>query len=60
MYNNIGNVVGISRNNPIQDQLSVMGVSNLKALIEQLTENKPINYLGIRMSNVTPSISEKI
>ena len=59
LYNNIGNVVGISRNNPIQDQLSVMGVSNLKALIEQLTENKPINYLGIRMSNVTPSISEK-
>lgn len=59
LYNNIGNVVGISKNNAVQDQLSVMGVSNLKALIERLTENKPINYLGIKMSNVTPSISEK-
>ena len=59
MYNNIGNVVGISRDNAAQDQLSVMGVSNLKALIERLTENKPVNYLGIKMSNITPSISEK-
>ncbi len=59
LYNNIGNVVGISRDNAAQDQLSVMGVSNLKALIERLTENKPVNYLGIKMSNITPSISEK-
>lgn len=59
LYNNMGNVVGISKDSPVQDHLSVMGISNLKALIERLTENKPINYLGIKMSNVTPSISEK-
>ncbi len=59
LYNNIGSVVGISKSSPVQDHLSVMGVSNLKVLIERLTENKPVNYLGIKMSNVTPSISEK-
>ncbi len=59
LYNNMGNVVGISKDSPVQDHLSVMGISNLKALIERLTENKPINYLGIKMSNITPSISEK-
>lgn len=59
LYNNMGNVVGISKNSPVQDHLSVMGISNLKALIECLTENKPVNYLGIKMSNVTTSISEK-
>lgn len=59
LYNNVGSVVGVSRNGTTQDYLSVMGLSNLKVLIEQLTENTPIPYLGIKMSNVTPSISEK-
>lgn len=59
LYNNMGSVIGISKDSPVQEHLSVMGVSNLKALIERLTENKPVNYLGIKMSNVTPSISEK-
>jgi len=59
LFNNTGSLVGISKMISADDPLSVMGLSNVKALIERLTENKPITYFGVKTENVTPSISEK-
>lgn len=72
MFNTDGNVVGITRNFIVdteaeetdaqkseKKQLAAFGISDLKALIQELTHGGGIAYLGISGINVTSSISKE-
>ena len=59
LFNSDGNVIGIMKNNGTdikEGELIAYGISDLKALIEKMSNNEDITYLGITGTTVTSSI----
>lgn len=72
LFNTDGNVIGISKNSDTfldskgisetkeaSDLIIAYGISDLKALIQELTHGESIAYLGVYGSNVTSFISKE-
>lgn len=60
LFNANGNVIGIIKKDNTDNNKGIMniyGISDLKALVEKLSNNKGITYLGITGMNVTGSIA---
>jgi len=60
LFNADGNVIGIMKNNGTdikEGELIAFGISDLKALIEKMSNDEDITYLGITGVTVTSSIA---
>ena len=58
-FNMAGNVIGIGRPSEDLQHMEVLGISDLKPMIEILSSSSDIVYLGIRGTNVTTSTAER-
>lgn len=57
IFNADGNVIGIMKPESIEPVIIAYGISDLKALIEKLSNNQGITYLGVAGVTVTNSIA---
>lgn len=59
LFNMSGNVIGVSRAIEENTTLKANGISDLKSMIEKLSADAEIVYLGIKGTNVTTSMAIK-
>lgn len=59
LFNSSGNVVGISIMSEENVMLKVMGISDLKSIIEDMTNHQGTIYFGIQGQSVTTELAEK-
>lgn len=59
LFNTDGNVIGVSRDAGENSNLEIIGISDLKSLLEFLSIDSDIPYMGIKGTNVTYATSSK-